>query len=53
MVSKEPGAFVEAPDGTLVHLIDLDLHADTEVNDPVALIHGLARNRRHNSRQIG
>ncbi|MEV6027823.1 hypothetical protein [Streptomyces sp. NPDC052036] len=28
MSSSEPGAFVEAPDGTLVHFIDLDLHAE-------------------------
>jgi pimeloyl-ACP methyl ester carboxylesterase len=46
---------VEASDGTLVHFIDLDLHADalrTEVNDPVVLIHGLGCSWHHWSRQI-
>ena len=42
MMSTEPGGFVETSnDGTLVHRIDLDLHAEalrTEVNDPK--IHG-------------
>jgi hypothetical protein len=44
MVCTEPGGFAEAADGTLVHFIDLDLHAEalhTEVSDPVVLIHGL------------
>jgi hypothetical protein len=27
-LSKEPGGFAEAPDGTLVHFIDLGLHAE-------------------------
>lgn len=56
MMSTEPGGFVESPDGTLVHFIDLDLHAeplDTEVNDPVVLIHGLGCSWHHWSRQIG
>ena len=55
-LSTEPGGFAEAPDGTLVHFIDLDLHAEalhTEVNDPVVLIHGLGCNWHHWSRQIG
>ena len=52
----EPGGFAESPDGTLVHFIDLDLHAEdlhTEVNDPVVLIHGLGCSWHHWSRQIG
>ena len=56
MLSTEPGGFAEAPGGTLVHFIDLDLHAEalhTEVNDPVVLIHGLGCNWHHWSRQIG
>ncbi len=56
MVSTEPGGFAEAPGGTLVRYIDLDLHAEglhTEVNDPVVLIHGLGCSWRHWSRQIG
>jgi len=57
MVSgTEPGGFAEARDGTLVHFIDLDLHAEalhTEVNDPVMLIHGLGCSWHHWSRQIG
>jgi len=56
MLSTEPGGFAESPDGTLVHFIDLDLHAgplDTEVNDPVVLIHGLGCSWYHWSRQIG
>jgi pimeloyl-ACP methyl ester carboxylesterase len=56
MVSTEPGGFAEAPGGTLVHFIDLDLHAEalhTEVNDPVVLIHGLGCSWHHWSRQIG
>jgi pimeloyl-ACP methyl ester carboxylesterase len=55
-LSTEPGAFVETADGTLVHFIDLDLHAEalhTEVNDPVVLVHGLGCNWHHWSRQIG
>jgi len=54
--STEPEGFVEAPDGTLVHFIDLDLHAEalhTQVNDPVVLIHGLGCDWHHWSRQIG
>ena len=41
-LGTEPEGFAEAPDGTLVHFIDLDLHAGalhTEVSDPVVLIH--------------
>ncbi len=56
MLSTEPGGFIESSDGTLVHFIDLDLHAaalHTEVSDPVVLIHGLGFNWRHWSRQIG
>jgi 3-oxoadipate enol-lactonase len=56
MLTTEPGGFAEAPDGTLVHFIDLDLHAEalhTDVNDPVVLIHGLGCNWHHWSRQIG
>ena len=56
MLSTEPGGFIESPDGTLVHFIDLDLHAEalhTEVSDPVVLIHGLGLSWRHWSRQIG
>jgi pimeloyl-ACP methyl ester carboxylesterase len=56
MSSTEPGGFAETRDGTLVHFIDLDLHAEalhTEVNDPVVLIHGLGCSWHHWSRQIG
>ncbi len=56
MMSTEPGGFAESPDGTLVHFIDLDLHAKalhTEVDDPIVLIHGLGCNWHHWSRQIG
>jgi 3-oxoadipate enol-lactonase len=56
MVSTGPGGFAEAADGTLVHFIDLDLHAEalhTEVSDPVVLIHGLGCSWHHWSRQIG
>ena len=56
MLSTEPGGFAEAPGGTLVHFIDLDLHAEalhTEVNHPVVLIHGLGCSWHHWSRQIG
>jgi pimeloyl-ACP methyl ester carboxylesterase len=56
VVSTEPGGFAEAPGGTLVHFIDLDLHAEalhTEANDPVVLIHGLGCSWHHWSRQIG
>jgi len=56
MLTTEPGGFAEAPDGTLVHFIDLDLHGEalhTDVNDPVVLIHGLGCNWHHWSRQIG
>jgi len=56
MLTTEPGGFAEAPDGTLVHFIDLDLHGEalhTDVNDPVVLIHGLGCNWHHYSRQIG
>jgi 3-oxoadipate enol-lactonase len=52
----EPGGYVESPDGTLVHFIDLDLHAEalhTEVTDPIVLIHGLGCSWHHWSRQIG
>jgi pimeloyl-ACP methyl ester carboxylesterase len=52
----EPGGFVETSDGTLVHFIDFDLHAEalrTDVNDPVVLIHGLGCNWHHWSRQLG
>jgi 3-oxoadipate enol-lactonase len=55
-LSTEPEGFVETPGGTLVHFIDLDLHAEalhTAVNDPVVLIHGLGCNWHHWSRQIG
>lgn len=55
-LSTEPGGVAEAPGGTLVHFIDLDLHAEalhTEVNDPVVLIHDLGCNWHHWSRQIG
>jgi 3-oxoadipate enol-lactonase len=48
--------FIEAPDGALVHFVDLDLHSEalhTQVNDPVILIHGLGCDWRHWSRQIG
>jgi pimeloyl-ACP methyl ester carboxylesterase len=48
--------FTEAPGGTLVHVVDLDLHSDAlhaEVNEPVILIHGLGCNWRHWCRQIG
>lgn len=44
MMTAEPGGFVETSDGTLVHFIDLDLHAEalrTDVVDPILLIHGL------------
>jgi pimeloyl-ACP methyl ester carboxylesterase len=50
------GGFVETSDGTLVHFIDFDLHAEalrTDVNDPVVLIHGLGCNWHHWSRQLG
>ena len=56
MLSTEPGGFIQAPGGTLVHFIDLDLHAEalhTEVDDPVVLIHGLGCSWHHWSRQIG
>ena len=56
MLSTEPEGYAEAKDGTLVHFIDLDLHAEAlhnEVNDPVVLIHGLGCNWHHYSRQIG
>ena len=56
MLSTEPVGYAEAADGTVVHFIDLDLHAEalhTEVNDPVVLIHGLGCNWHHYSRQIG
>jgi 3-oxoadipate enol-lactonase len=56
MLSTEPVGYAEAKDGTVVHFIDLDLHAEalhTEVNDPVVLIHGLGCNWHHYSRQIG
>ena len=57
MMSTEPGGLVEtSDDGTLLHFIDLDLHAEAlraEVNDPVVLIHGLGCNWHHWSRQIG
>ncbi len=49
-------SFVEGLGGTLVHFVDLDLHAEalhTEVNDPVVLIHGLGCDWHHWSRQIG
>jgi pimeloyl-ACP methyl ester carboxylesterase len=55
-LSTEPRGFAEAPDGTLAHFVDLDLHAEalhTEVSDPVVLIHGLGCNWHHWSRQIG
>ncbi len=48
--------FVEAPDGTLVHFVDLDLHSEAlhaEVSEPVVLIHGLGCDWCHWSRQIG
>jgi 3-oxoadipate enol-lactonase len=48
--------FVEAPDGTLVHFVDLDLHGEAlhaEVSEPVVLIHGLGCDWHHWSRQIG
>ena len=40
MMSTEPGGFVESSDDTLVHFIDLDLHAEAlrAENDPI--IHG-------------
>ncbi len=41
MLSTEPGRFAEAPRGTLVYIIDLDLHAEarrTEVNDSLARV---------------
>ena len=56
MLGTEPGGFAEAAAGTLVHFIDLDLHAEAlhrEVNDPVVLIHGLGCSWHHWSRQIG
>jgi hypothetical protein len=46
MMTAEPGGFVETSDGTLVHFIDLDLHAEalrTDVVDPILLIHGQSR----------
>jgi 3-oxoadipate enol-lactonase len=55
-MTSTPGGFVEAPDGTLVHFIDLDLHAGalhTDVSDPIILIHGLGCSWHHYSRQIG
>ena len=56
MLGTEPGGFTEAPGGTLVRFIDLDLHAEAlhaEVDDPVVLIHGLGCSWHHWSRQIG
>jgi len=56
MLSTAPGGFAETKDGTLVHFIDLDLHAEalhTDVDDPVVLIHGLGCSWHHYSRQIG
>lgn len=56
MMTAEPGGFVETSDGTLVHFIDLDLHAEalrTDVADPILLIHGLVCNWHHWSRQLG
>ena len=56
MMTAEPGGFVETSDGTLVHFIDLDLHAEalrTDVVDPILLIHGPGRNWHHWSRQLG
>jgi pimeloyl-ACP methyl ester carboxylesterase len=55
MMRTERGGFVASSDDTLVHFIDLDLHAEalrTEVNDPVVPIHGLGCNWHHWSRQI-
>lgn len=47
---------VEAPNGALVHYVDLDLHSESlkdRITDPALLIHGLGCNWRHWSRQIG
>ena len=55
-LSADPEGFVETPDGTLVHFVDLDLHAEalhSDVDDPVVLIHGLGCSWHHWSRQIG
>jgi pimeloyl-ACP methyl ester carboxylesterase len=56
VLSTELTGFAESSDGTLVHFVDVDLHAEavrTEVSDPVVLIHGLGCSWHHWSRQIG
>ena len=44
MMSTEPGGFVESSDDTLVHFIDLDLHAEAAARGerPVPIIGHLA-----------